>query len=48
MKESNKYEEAIRVIKSIKSNHPTENYSMLKKALDLCLELLREKITEDY
>jgi len=45
MKEPNKYEEAIRVIES---NYPTENYTMLRKALDLCLELLREKITEDY
>jgi hypothetical protein len=35
------------VIKIIKSNYPTENYTMLRKALDICLELLNEKIVND-
>lgn len=37
----NKYQEAI---KAIKSNYPPSNYSMLREALDLSIELL-EKAT---
>ena len=37
----NKYQEAIKVIKS---NYPPSNYSMLREALDLSIELL-EKAT---
>lgn len=34
------YQEAIEVIKS---NYPPENYTMLREALDLAIELLSEK-----
>lgn len=35
------YQEAIEVIKS---NYPPENYTMLREALDLSIELLTEKV----
>ena len=34
-------------IDAIENNYPPENYTMLREALDYCLKLLKEKITDD-
>lgn len=34
-------------ISAIQKNYPPENYTMLREALDYCLELLKEKEEED-
>lgn len=39
-----KYEEAIKVIRS---NYPTENYTMLKESLDLAVEVLEKQIPQN-
>lgn len=31
-------------ISAIEENYPTENYTMLREALDYCLEMLRNKV----
>ena len=33
-------------IATLKSHYPTENYTMLREALDYCIELLEEKLEE--
>lgn len=39
-----KYKEAI---KTIKLHYPTENYTMLREALDLAMKVLQEKYEEE-
>lgn len=38
------YKDAIKVIMS---NYPPENYTLLREALDLAVELLEEKMEDD-
>lgn len=33
-------------IDAIENNYPPEKYTMLREALDYCLEILKEKISE--
>jgi predicted RNase H-like HicB family nuclease len=34
-------------IETIKGNYPPENYTMLREALDLAIEVMQEKINEN-
>jgi hypothetical protein len=34
-------------INAIEQNYPTENYTMLREALDYCLEMLRNKVDNE-
>jgi hypothetical protein len=38
------YQEAI---EAIRKNYPPENYSMLRQALDLAIELMKQQINDD-
>jgi hypothetical protein len=44
MKDNNLY--LLEYISAIEQNYPPENYTMLREALDYCLKILKEKISE--
>lgn len=39
-------EKIVEHIKAIENNYPPEQYTMLREALDYCLEMLKERLND--